>query len=295
MKMHHYVAVLLTVGLSGCVITGGDHLHVMVPAVTGSQPSISVWKATHRSRSALTYIRDSAETSRCTMETVWDHFRQHARLSLELSPEMRDIDDDNERFVERMRKATNGAYNPPAVLAAEPFRIWHRELYTDLSDAPRDEEFDYWLLSQYLTLLSAYYGDNICVESPVPPRLFPGIVRAESTCILFVRRLGKETIAEAQKEFLQNFLKKAEGMESAAALDASTGPESFTESIADTLVVVDPSLPDDLNGLWRRFFAFFRGLGANLELVEVVPEHNIVLVAGSKRDIKRFEKALRGL
>jgi len=265
----------------------------MVPAVTGPQQSITVWKAAHRSRSALTFIRDR-DASRCTLETIWDHFRQHARLSLELSPELRDIADVNTRFAERMRKATDGTYSLPAVLAEEPFRIWHRELYADLSAAPRDEDFDFWLLSRYLTVLSDYYADNICVESPVPPRLFPGMVRTETTSILFVRRLEKETIAEAQKEFLRSFLLKVEGTEPTAPLDTG-GPESFTESMADTLVVVGPSLPEDLDGLWRRFFAFFQGLGANLELVEIVPEHNIVLVSGSSRDVKRFEEALRGM
>ena len=57
----------------------------------------------------------------------------------------------------------------------------------------------------------------------------------------------------------------------------SGAPQSLAESISDTLVVVRPSVPDDLAELWKRFLASFRGQGVNLEMLEVRPKQNIIL------------------
>jgi hypothetical protein len=126
---------------------------------------------------------------------------------------------------------------------------------------PESPSRDVWLFDRYLRSLSDFYGRNICVDSPFPPRFWPSPVRNEQPCVLFIRDMPKDKIEEAHRLFLREWFANVNISE----------------------------VPNDTKQMWEAFFAFFRKAGSDLTVVDVSLKRNIVILKGSKDSAEKFE------
>lgn len=142
-----------------------------------------------------------------------------------------------------------------------PFGVWQFASFA-IPSTPRSDPSDVRLIRGFLDCLNALYGTNICIDTPVFPRLGTSTVQGEGACFLVIRARSAEQIEASHRVLLGMFFDRLRTHN-----DGDSG-EVETES----LVV-----------LWSRFFSVMHEFGVQAEVLDVDVKRNIIILSATQR------------
>jgi len=204
---------------------------------------------------------------RSSIEQTTKYFAEQRDIHLFLLPSLADRRPDVGRFVSEPYRRT---------LAEQPFAAWRFVCFAR-RDTERALPEDLLLLRGYLDCLASLYGTNICVDTPVLPRIQPSSIRGGTPCFLAVRDLSVDDVKRCHRLLLTPIL----GRWSLLLGDLNVRRPISVEHTGD--------LP--LIALWRDFFAVLRDSGLDAHIVDLDIQRNIVLITapeGFPDTLERF-------